>query len=316
MTTFANIFRIISCMVPEKIAQNSVKAWILAARPKTLSGAAVPIMIGVALAYTDCKNEYITFNITAALLCFLFAMTMQIDANFINDYFDFVKGTDDVDKRLGPRRACAQGWIRAKSMKHAIIITTLIACAIGMPLIFYGGIEMILIGILCIIFCFLYTTYLSYIGMGDVLVLVFFGIIPICITYFIQTHTLSLEVLTTSIACGLTIDCLLLINNFRDRDTDRESGKNTLVVRIGTKWALKLYLYCGLASCILGTINAIYGHPIALVLPIITYLPLHIATYREIVRINKGKALNACLTKTSRNILIYGIAICVGILII
>lgn len=303
-------------MEAKKIIQNSAKAWILAARPKTLSGAAVPVMIGVAYAYSDMSAVGIQFNLTAAILCFLFAMTMQIDANFINDYFDFIKGTDDTEKRLGPRRACAQGWVKASSMRYAIAITTLVACAFGFPLIFYGGVEMILIGILCVVFCFLYTTYLSYIGLGDVLVLVFFGIVPVGITYYIQTHTLTWPVITSSVACGLAIDCLLLINNYRDRDTDREAGKNTLVVRLGATCALRLYLSSGLTACLLGAVAAVSGHPLAFALPLVTYLPMHISTYREIVRINRGKTLNACLSKTARNILVYGIAISAGILLI
>ena len=128
MATFANIF-LIKMDLKETIRQDSAKAWMLAARPKTLTGAAVPVMIGLALAYTDSAESGTAFNWTAAALCFLFAMAMQVDANFINDYFDFIKGTDDADKRLGPRRACAQGWVKPSSMRFAIAITTLAACA-------------------------------------------------------------------------------------------------------------------------------------------------------------------------------------------
>lgn len=303
-------------MEKEIIRQNSAKAWLLAARPKTLTGAAVPVMIGAALAHTDAADGGLAFDWIAAALCFLFAMTMQIDANFINDYFDFIKGTDDTEKRLGPRRACAQGWVRVTSMRVAIALTTIVACAVGLPLIFYGGIEMILVGAVCVVFCFLYTTYLSYIGLGDVLVLVFFGLVPVCITYYIQLHTCTLEVVAASVACGLAIDCLLLVNNYRDRNTDREAGKNTLVVRLGGHCGRLLYLSSGLIACLLGAASAASGHLLAFVLPLVTYLPLHIMTYRKIVRINRGKALNACLGETARNILVYGIAFSAGALII
>ena len=170
-------------MEEKRIETNSMKAWMLAARPKTLSGAAVPVMIGVALAYVDAKTYGDdVFSWLAALLCLLFAFVMQIDANFINDFFDFANGTDDNDTRLGPRRACAMGWVKLDAMKKAIATTTCLACVIGLPLVFWGGLEMILIGMVCILFCFLYTTHLSYMGLGDVLVLVFFGIVPVCIT--------------------------------------------------------------------------------------------------------------------------------------
>lgn len=173
-----------------KIKQNSLQAWILAARPKTLSGAAVPVLIGLSLAFTDAK-EYgdDVFSWTAAILCMFFALVMQIDANFINDFFDYARGNDDAATRLGPLRACTQGWVSTNAMKKAIASTTCAACVIGLPLIYYGGLEMILIGALCVVFCFLYTTHLSYLGLGDVLVLLFFGIVPVCITYYVQTRT-------------------------------------------------------------------------------------------------------------------------------
>ena len=138
------------------IKTDSLKAWLLAARPKTLTGAAVPVMIGLALAYVDAR-EYVegTFSWLAASLCLLFAFIMQIDANFINDFFDFVNGADDKETRLGPQRACAQGWVKLNSMKKAIALTTCMACAVGLPLMFFGGLEMVLVGLLCVVFCFL-----------------------------------------------------------------------------------------------------------------------------------------------------------------
>ena len=155
-------------MNESNVTTNSFKAWFLAARPKTLTGAAVPVMIGIAAAIAQYGD---TVRVGAAVLCMLFALVMQIDANFINDYFDFMKGTDD-EKRLGPKRACAQGWITAAAMRLGLLYTTLLACAIGLPLIYYGGWEMILIGVACVVFCFLYTISFSYIGLGDVLLFV------------------------------------------------------------------------------------------------------------------------------------------------
>ena len=233
-------------MKSKDIKKDSIKAWILASRPKTLSGAAVPVMIGLALAYKDSTfYEGEPFSWVAAVLCILFAWVMQIDANFINDFFDYAKGTDDTSTRLGPRRACAQGWVSVDKMKHAVAITTCIACLIGLPLIMYGGMEMVLIGILCVVFCFLYTTHLSYVGMGDLLVIVFFGIIPVCVPYYIQLHTCSSFIFLMSLACGMVVDTLLIGNKFRDRDTDKTVGKTTLVVEIGEKASLQLYLALG-----------------------------------------------------------------------
>lgn len=298
-----------------EVKKDSLKAWILAARPKTLTGAAVPVMIGLSLAWKDSKAyDGDVFSWVAAVLCLLFAFIMQIDANFINDFIDFAKGTDDKETRLGPERACAQGWVSIDRMKHAIAATTILACIVGLPLVWFGGLEMILIGLLCVVFCFLYTTHLSYLGLGDVLVLVFFGLIPVSITYYIQLHTVTIEVLVASLACGLVIDGLLLVNNFRDRDTDKTAGKNTLVVRIGEKAAIWLYLIVGIVACLAGLVFGLNGNWWAFALPFI-YLVLHLLTFLKMKRIWKGRELNKCLGETARNIFIYGLLVTVGILI-
>ena len=295
---------------------NSLKAWFLAARPKTLTGAAVPVMIGVSLAWVDAKQYGDdTFQWLAAVLCFLFAFVMQIDANFINDFFDFANGTHDIETRLGPRRACAQGWVTLDAMKRAIAITTCLACIIGLPLVWFGGLEMILIGLICVVFCFLYTTHFSYVGLGDLLVLVFFGIVPVCISYYLHLHTVTWQVFLASIACGMVIDALLIVNNFRDRDQDREAGKNTIIVRLGAESGLQLYLAVGIGAMILGGTFWMNGHPLAFFLPFI-YFVLHVFTYLKIKRIEKGKALNLCLGETARNIFIYGICVSLGILLV
>ena len=303
-------------MEERKIKTDSVQAWLLAARPKTLSGAAVPVMTGVALAWVDVPSYFgAEFSWTAALLCLLFSFAMQIDANFINDFFDFANGTDDAETRLGPRRACAQGWVKLDSMKKAIALTTCMACVIGLPLVYYGGFEMIFVGIVCVIFAFLYTTFFSYQGLGDLLVLVFFGIVPVCCTYYVQLHVVTAQVFLASLACGLVIDALLIVNNFRDRDNDRLAGKNTIIVRLGAKAGLQLYVGVGLAAVILGGTFWMNGHILASLLPLL-YLVLHLFTYLKMKRIYQGKALNLILGETARNIFIYGVLVSVGLLLV
>lgn len=303
-------------MNEQDIKQNSMKAWLLAARPKTLSGAAVPVMIGIALAWVD-SAEYAddVFSPLAALLCLLFAFIMQIDANFINDFFDYVRGNDDTSTRLGPLRACTQGWVSLNAMKQAIAATTVLACVVGLPLVWYGGMEMLLIGMLCVIFCFLYTTHLSYVGMGDVLVLVFFGIIPVCITYYIQLHTVTWQVFAASVSCGLVIDGLLVVNNYRDRDNDQRDGKRTLVVMLGAQATEWLYLFLGVAAVALGMVFWANGHVLASLLPLLYLLP-HFYTWLKMRRINHGRQLNECLGETARNIFVYGICVTLGLLLI
>jgi 1,4-dihydroxy-2-naphthoate octaprenyltransferase len=300
----------------QNVRQDSLQAWLLAARPKTLSGAAVPVMIGVALAFVDAQ-EYgdDVFSWTAAALCLLFAFIMQIDANFVNDFFDYAKGNDDSASRLGPLRACTQGWVKTDSMKQAIASTTVLACLVGLPLDYYGGLETILVGLLCVVFCFLYTTHLSYVGLGDVLVLVFFGIVPVCCTYYIQLHTLTWQVFVASIACGLVIDGLLIVNNYRDRYNDERDGKMTLVVRIGSEAAEWLYLILGMVACLLGVVFWLNGHVLAFVLPLI-YLLMHIYTWLKLKRINFGRQLNECLGETARNMFVYGLTVALGLLLV
>ncbi len=297
------------------VSVNSAKAWLLASRPKTLTGAAVPVMIALAIAWRDLSEATAQekFSIIPAVLCLLFAFIMQIDANFINDYFDFKKGTDD-EFRLGPLRACAQGWVTLPAMRYAILLTTVIACLAGLPLIIYGGWAMVGIGVLCVAFCFLYTTHLSYLGLGDLLVLVFFGIVPVCATYYIQTGTVTLQVLTASLACGLVVDTLLVVNNYRDRDNDRRTGKVTLVVRIGKKATEILFLGLGLLACLMGGVHLFQGRTWAFVLPLL-YLMLHFVTYRRMVSISNGKRLNGILGENARNIFIYGVLTSIGLLL-
>ena len=174
---------------------------------------------------------------------------------------------------------------------------------------------MLLIGMLCVVFCFLYTTHLSYIGLGDVLVLVFFGIVPVSMTYYVQLHTVTLQVLLASVACGMVIDGLLIVNNYRDRDNDRMDGKQTLVVEIGERPTERFYLALGITATLIGIIFWINGHVLAFVMPFI-YLLFHIFTWLKMRSINRGRELNVCLEETARNILIYGICVSAGLLLI
>lgn len=294
------------------VKTNSVKAWLLATRPKTLSAAAVPVMIGTAFAWRNTSEQ---FNWIPAILCLLFAWIMQIDSNLVNDYFDFKKGNDD-ETRLGPKRACSEGWITSDAMVWGILITTLLGCMTGIPLILYGGLEMVMVGIACVVFCFLYTTLFSYHGLGDILVLLFFGIIPVCCTYYVcmplHQQIPTGEVIASSIACGLAIDALLIVNNYRDIDNDRSNGKITLAVRLGESKTRRLYESIGnIAAGIMIILVFIDLYQIDKVIPTyaiyLIYIILHRQSYQEMKRINKGAKLNQVLGLTARNILVFGL---------
>lgn len=295
----------------EMIQTNSIKAWILAARPKTLAAAATPVLLGCSLAHTDGW-----FQITPAILCFLFAFTMQIDANFINDFFDYLKGSDRED-RLGPERACAQGWITLDAMKHGIAFTTMLSCFWGFLILFYSGLEMIPIGLLCILFAFLYTAGpypLAYHGWGDVLVIVFFGFVPVGCTYYTLCHDWTWSVTIVCAASGLVSDLLLMLNNYRDREQDRISGKRTLVVRFGAKAGRWMYLLIGITASLLCLSFLFTNQLWAAILPQFFLLP-HLNTWQHMVKINQGKKLNQVLGETARNIVLFGVLLSLGLIL-
>ena len=267
-------------------------------------------MMGTALALHDATVSWLP-----ALGCLLFACAMQVAANFINDLYDFLKGTDRAD-RLGPERACAQGWITPEAMKAGIGVTLLLAAAAGLSVLWCvwshlpcGGWELVVLGALCMLFAFLYTTLLSYKGWGDLLVLLFFGLVPVCGTYYVQCFTITTNLLMTGLMCGVSIDTLLVVNNYRDREQDAVSGKRTLIVRYGEPFGRYLYLILGIACWLIALLMTLRGllSTDQLVWASSPYLLLHITTWRKMVRIRQGRELNAILGETSRNMLLMGL---------
>ena len=290
------------------VKQNSLRAWFLAARPKTLSAALVPVVVAAALAWAEGH-----FRPVPVVLCLVFAALMQVAANFINDLLDFRKGTDRED-RLGPERACAQGWVTPAAMRRAIAIVLVAACAAGCGLLFYGGWWLVLVGVACVVFAFLYTTLLSYCGMGDVLVWVFFGFVPVLGTYYVQAASLTPPAWCLAAACGLVIDTLLVVNNYRDRDTDRATGKRTLIVALGEPFGRWFYFAQGVMGYVCAALSALDGHTWVALLPLFYVLP-HFLTWRKMVQIRSGRALNRTLGFTSRNILLFGFLVAVSLLL-
>ncbi len=299
------------------IKTNSLHAWWLASRPKTLSGAAAPVMVALAIAW----HEYEHISWVPATLCLLFALLMQTLANFVNDYFDCVNGVDG-EERLGPQRACSQGWITLPCMRLGIALTTLLACLTGLPLVAWGGWECITVGFACVLFCFLYTTLFSHIAMGDILVVLFFGLVPVSYTFYFQTSYVSIAqipcgVWLLALAQGLITDCLLLVNNFRDRDTDAAVNKITLVTIIGPKATLCLYGIIGLLSTALATygIFSMSGQrTIPHFLPLM-FLPLHACVLFRMHKVYSGKALNQVLGMTAMSILAFATIVSTSLLL-
>jgi 1,4-dihydroxy-2-naphthoate octaprenyltransferase len=173
------------------------------------------------------------------------------------------------------------------------------------------------VGVLCIVFAFLYTTLLSYCGLGDVLVWVFFGFVPVVGTYYVQAGTFPPELWWLAAASGLVTDTLLVLNNYRDRDADRISGKRTLVVAFGERFGRYFYLLQGVAAYVCVALTALYGHMWMAVLPLFYLLP-HYLTWNKMVQIGSGRELNRVLGFTSRNMLTFALlvvaALCIEVI--
>ena len=320
-----------------RIKQNSWKAIVKGARLETLPGAAVPVIIAIALAAGDMyrTGNIGNFHIIPAILCFLFAEIMQINANYINDYFDF-KGGHDSSARQGNDRVATKGWMTMPFMRKVIIGTNIIAAAVGLPIIFLTppdlptgegvssgwlsslpveGLGEVFVGAVCMLFSLLYTTLFSKKALGDVLVLLFFGIVPVCVTYYVLTGTCNWYVFVASLACGFEIDSMLVINNFRDHDEDLQTGKHTLSHILGRKRILQFYLAIGFICTALGYYcYKMNGYSMAFNLQII-YLLVHMRIYNTMKAIWQGPELNKQLAANGKNILLYGLLIAGGILI-
>jgi 1,4-dihydroxy-2-naphthoate octaprenyltransferase len=218
----------------------SLKSWIKAARLRTLPLAMSGILMGAALSYLD-KG----FNVTVTLLAIVTALFIQIFSNFANDYGDSQKGTDN-QQRVGPKRTVQSGEISPNQMKRGMIVLILLSLATGIWLVSEGTKELQLtvfllflaFGILALIAAFKYTAGRNpygYAGFGDLAVFLFFGILPVAGTYFLNTHQLNPELFLPAVSIGLFSTGVLNLNNMRDIENDRNSGKNTVVVRMGSK---------------------------------------------------------------------------------
>jgi len=215
------------------------RIWLAASRPRTLPAAVAPVVVGTALAWQAGRMDPL-----AALLCLLFALLIQIGTNFANDYFDFVKGADTA-ARVGPPRAVAAGWVTPTTMRAAMIGVFATAFAVGLGLLPWGGWGLLVIGVASVGCGIAYTggPYpLGYHGWGDVFVFVFFGVVAVGTTYFVQAGTPTMTVWLAAVAIGALATNILVVNNYRDFATDTVAGKRTLVVRFGRGFAQTQFL--------------------------------------------------------------------------
>ena len=295
----------------------SLRLWLQAARPRTLTGAAAPVLVGLSSAW----HESGSLRLWPALGCLLFALLMQIDANLFNDWWDCRKGVDTRVPRLGPVRLCAAGLIPMRSMQRAVVLVTLLSALVGltlfwhafsleapMPLGLPAPLLMLLTGAACLLSFAAYSTFFSRLALGDVLVVVFFGLVPVVCTCLLQDVAATPGLWRQALAVGLATDALLVVNNYRDREGDRLTGKLTLCTLIGPRLSRALYLLLGVAAAALAAESLHFctlRHAWTPLL-LLFYLALHTGAWLRLRRL-EGTALNGVLAATARNIFVFSL---------
>ncbi len=290
---------------------NRLKIWVLASRPKTLPAAVAPIFVGSAVAFNNDK-----LNIWAAIIALICSLLIQIGTNFVNDLYDFLKGTDD-ENRVGPTRALSAGWISPSQMKFAIYLTFGITFLLGLSLVYHAGLVVLLIGVLSIFAGYSYTAGpfpLAYNGLGDIFVFVFFGIVATVGTYFVQAIEFSVFALLASIPVGLLITNILVVNNYRDADLDKKKKKLTLAVIFGKSFSRFQYLFSLVFSYSIPILLFFaFETSIFILLPLLT-LPLAVKLQLEINKFS-GERLNKTLEFTAKLSVIFSFFFSLGIIL-
>ena len=290
--------------------KRQIKIWLECFRLRTLPVSMSGVIIAIGLAKW---NHY--FHWVPAVLCLLFALLAQIASNTANEYFDYLHGADKPG-RVGPRRGVTEGDIKPNTLRNVTIGLLALAGMVGCGLIPYGGWWFLPVGIVIALAALAYSTGpypLSYHGLGELTVFIFFGLIPVNLTYYVMSLRYDPLVILFSIAIGLMGVNVLLVNNYRDVEDDREAGKRTSVVIFGRKPAALAYLINGYAG--MGMLSALWvmiavrwgmgrSLPVwTLIVPVI-YLIMHTFTWYKLTR-RDGAALNPLLGETARNMLIF-----------
>ena len=281
-----------------------IRYWIEAMRLRTL-----PVSIAGVIAGTGCAIMADSFKAIPALLCLSFAILAQIAANFGNEYYDFKNGIDKKG-RAGFRRGVTEGEISPKAMKAATFMTLGLAAAVGCAMLLYGPWWLIIAGILIMCFALAYSTGpypLSHHGLGDIAVIIFFGIVPVVLTCYLQTSSWNSIGLVagTSLTIGLLAANVLVVNNYRDMEDDVAVGKRTTVVIFGRRVMSSAYLLSGFIGMAIMIPVWLMLPAWALATPLI-YLALHIKTWYQLKQ-STGSAINPILGRTAINLLIFAL---------
>lgn len=288
---------------------SNLKVWIKASRPFTLPAAVSPILVGVGATVQDGVFDWLK-----AILCFLIALLAQIAANISNDYFDFVKGADGVD-RLGPERVTASGDLSPEKVRNGAIVTLGMVAALGLWLVAISEWWLLLVGLGIIVGVWSYTAGpfpLAYHGLGEVAVILFFGFVPVCFTYYVMGGMVPPYVYCLGGALGIASTNILMVNNYRDYESDKVSKKHTTVVRFGLGFARFCYpfnfLLAGVVPFFLA--DKLPAHWWIGFVLIYLYWIFIWMKFRKLT----GRPLNGVLAKTGFGILLYAIWFTLGLL--
>lgn len=286
-----------------------ISVWISAFRPKTLTAAIVPVLVGSALVYTS------TFEIRWVLtICALFAaLFIQIGTNLINDAFDFKKGADGAD-RLGPTRVTQAGLLRYKTVLVAGLVSFALAILFGIPLVKTGGTTILIVGLVSVICGYAYTAGpypLAYLGLGDLFVIVFFGLVAVVGTYFLHAGEFSVSALIAGLQVGMLCSVLIAINNLRDIDGDTKANKKTIPVRFGKTFARR---EIAALVCLPFLVNIYWlanGYWVSGLLPLVL-LPMALRLVYQIYNTEPSIEFNKFLMQAAKLHLVFGILLSLG----
>ena len=291
------------------VEPGSIRAWVLAARPATLTAAFAPVAVGTACAWRVGALRW-----EAALAALLGAFLIQIATNFANDMFDFQKGAD-TEERLGPTRAAQAGLLTVAQLRRGIITAFALALGTGIYLTWIAGPAVVVIGLASMAAGLAYTGGpfpLAYNGLGDVFVMAFFGFVAVCGTAFVQALFVPQIAWAASVPMGALATGILVVNNVRDFEGDARAGKTTLVVRFGREGGVREYALLLVVAYVTPVVMFALGWTSAWVcLPLLTIL-WGVRLFRSVLH-DRGVALNETLAETAKLLSLFGILFAIGI---
>ena len=245
-----------------------------------------------------------------------FALLIPVGANLANDYFDFVKGADGPE-RIGPARAVASGLIAPRMMLIVMTCVLISAFILGLTLLPYGGTLLLIVGLLSVTFAVGYTggpLPLAYLGLGDIFVVAFFGLVAVCFTFYVQAGVINTDAMLLGLAVGLVINNLLVVNNYRDVEEDYRSGKKTLTVRFGRAFSLWQFvlqtLGAGVCTFWVSSLNKLFCFLPTILLGIMCLFVVH-----NLSKATKRSDYSTCLSISACMVPTFGLFLCIGVLV-